>query len=89
MEPTRSDISTTVSGVKHTLFGVEYRHDGGLWSFHLYATDIDDAKRRLRSIRGNAEIYGEIVAEIKAYPGVGLWVRARVFCLNLFSRKRD
>lgn len=68
-------------------FGAEYRHsDGHVYSFHFPAKDIEDAKRRLRSIAGNAEIIGELKGVINAKtPGAGLFVRLRCWLGNLFT----
>lgn len=64
-------------------FTAEYRHDGAAWSFEFPAKDQADAQRRLRSIQGNADLKGEIVARIRAVPGVGSWVRLRCWAENL------
>jgi hypothetical protein len=68
-------------------FGAEYRHpDGSTYSFHFPARDEDDARQRLRAIRGNAELIGELKGSIPAsVPGAGIWVRLRCWWGNLFS----
>lgn len=67
-------------------FGAEYRaSDGGTYSFQFFARDHADAERRLRAIRGNAEIIGELKGTIPAgVPGAGMWVRLRCWWGNLF-----
>lgn len=68
-------------------FGAEYRHpDGKTYTFQFLARDHDDARVRLRAIRGNAELLGELVSTVPAWvPGAGLWARLRCWWGNLFG----
>lgn len=47
-------------------FGVEYHMDGGLWSFHLWAYDWDDAERRVAAIREDGKVFGQIMTSVPA-----------------------
>lgn len=70
---------------KWPAYGAEYRHaDGSAYVFTFFARDDDDARQRLRSIRGNAELLGRVEATIPAsLPAAGLWVRLRCYLGNL------
>ena len=70
------------------LYGAEYKHpDGSTYSFHFHAKDDEDAATRLRSIKGNAEMIGQVVGRIDGrIPGAGWWVRLRCWFGNTFQR---
>jgi hypothetical protein len=67
---------------------IDFRHDGKTYSFNIYALDLPDANRRLRSIRGNAEVIGELGGEIAVNemtaPVVRIWVAVKCWWRNLF-----
>lgn len=86
--PDPSCLHVLVDGVPWYEYGIEYRHDGGTFTFCIYAENEDDAKRRLRSIAGNGEIYGQIGgrfdASPKLAPFIGVWMSLKCWCKNLF-----
>lgn len=42
-------------------YSFSYRHNGKDWSLNYFADDEEDAKRKLQSIKSNANFDGEIV----------------------------
>lgn len=67
---------------KYSTFLIDYHHGGEKWSFDLLATSWNDAEERLRSIKYNAYIEGEVKATIPAR--VGWWVPLATTIRNLF-----
>lgn len=49
-------------GVEMYRFAVDFRHDDRVFTFHIFAYSEEDAEDRVNSIRGNAEVFGQIVA---------------------------
>jgi len=43
-------------------YSFSYRHNGKDWSLNYFADNEEDAKRKLQSIKSNANFDGEIVA---------------------------
>ena len=41
-----------------------YRHGGKTWSLNYFADDLDDAQRKLQSIKANATFEGELVVSV-------------------------
>lgn len=64
---------------------VQYDFDGSKWGLTVFAPDAVEASRRLRAIGMTGEVHGELMERIPAYPGVGLYVRAKVLLFNLFG----
>lgn len=54
------------TGKKWFKFAVDYKDGGREFSFHIWAYDIEDAKRRLQLIRDNATICGQLFHTIEA-----------------------
>ena len=79
----RNKMNTTKSNLR--TFGACYKHpDGNEYEFHFLANDYDDARIRLRSIRGNAEMLGELMGEVSCgIPGSELWVKSICWINNL------
>jgi hypothetical protein len=83
-----SELKVIVGGQAFYKFDVEYRHEGHTYTFEIWATDHADAERRLRSIKGNAEVAGQIVEVItcgkKLYWPARLYMAARCWFHNAF-----
>ena len=45
---------------------VEYEHDGGKWSFPLFAIDDADAARKIESIKRSLRLLGPLVLRLPA-----------------------
>lgn len=45
-------------------YTASYRHNEKSWSFEYFANDLEDAKRKLQSIKSNAELDGELVVSV-------------------------
>lgn len=60
---------------------IEYRHNGRIGMVEYHADNWEDAERRLRSLKGNGEVTGEIVFEapvntVTAFPiQIYLWFK--------------
>lgn len=82
-----SKHTVTIRGQVWHQFSCEYRHDDRAYCFEIWATDQADADRRMRSIRGNAEVSGQLEGVIECRPAtapvVGLWVRFKCWFRNL------
>ncbi len=62
---------------------VSYRHDGDEWNLELIASNVDDARQRLRSLT-LGRIEGQVVAKVPA--GLGPLAALAVWVQNLFGR---
>lgn len=86
---TDEPLTVTHDGQLWRLYIVDFRHDGKTYSFRIYGLDEQGAERRLRSIKGNAEIIGELGGEIavndSTAPFVGIWVKAICWWRNLWT----
>lgn len=45
-------------------YSFSYRHNGKSWSLNFYADSMEDAQRKLQSIKTNAKLDGEIVLSV-------------------------
>lgn len=63
-------------------FLYQYHYNGGTYVFHIPADTRKEADERLKLISG-AAFLGDQAVEIRAFPGVGLWVRLVVWWKNL------
>jgi hypothetical protein len=68
-------------------FTCSYRHLGEQWNFVIFAEDFADADARMRSIRGNACVDGELMMVIPAnaltLPLAALFTRLVIWFKNL------
>lgn len=62
-----------------------YRFNGESYGITIPARDFAEAVRRLQAIGANGTVDGEMVEEVPAIPGAGLYVRAKIFLMNLIG----
>ena len=55
------------------MFLCSYRINGDEYGFEIAANDWADAERRLRAIKGNANVDGELVVKIPLPEKLGNW----------------
>lgn len=65
-------------------FIVDYNYEGHRYSFELYAQDWKDAERRLKTIKNNAWVEGEIYLSGSFVTPKSLWNMPRVFLRKLY-----
>lgn len=58
----RSGRHVIVDGVPWYLFSVDYRHDGSSYQIDIWSPSWEDAERRVRSIRGNANLDAQVIS---------------------------
>ncbi len=68
-------------------YACSYRYQDREYAFTIPARTEIEASNRMRCIGNNGRIDGELIAEVPAAPGAGLFVRALCSFRNLFNRR--
>lgn len=55
-----------------TEYCIEYQHDGGTWSFPLFAVDDADAVAKIESIKRSLRLLGPLADRIPCPPSVAI-----------------
>jgi hypothetical protein len=68
-------------------YACSYRYQDREYAFTIPARNEIEASNRIRCIGINGRIDGELIAEVPAVPGAGLFVRALCGFRNLLNRR--
>lgn len=80
----QSGVHIVVGDEKWFNFAANYQHGEKGFSIYFYARSYEEAVEMLRSIRTTAVECHQIIQEIPAVPGAGIFVRFMCVLKNLF-----